>query len=343
VKNLDVVEILVAADIYSQLWRQTCVMRSTIFTFAFLIVVSACSTSSPSGVSDLKPPKVSTKMAESISPRLELDSSKIVESPTLIVMAQHPTLQCLNSSFDKFIDVFGMYVIGTPGAPLGYVEHTANVLAQYIDNDEDGFPDDSKVLSFLVDDNYVVPVWNESDRDPFFEGIRGTYCEDNLSMAASMYYEYDQWAIGGIEKQGTWDTNLEEVWHVVSVGWYNSYPTYFGDSPGTSKLTAAMDLARGGQFETIPASYPRKAWYRYYDETCSYGCQVHEYFYWLLMANIGALEDALTSKCQDVEDEWYLCTKAQMEETDALAFDLFNNQGFNLPTNIPDGSYQSQK
>ena len=81
-----------------------------------------------------------------------------------------------------------MYVIGTPGAPLGYVEHTANVLAQYIDNDADGLPDDSKVLSFLVDDNYVVPVWNESDRDPFFEVIRGTYCEGNLSMAASMYY-----------------------------------------------------------------------------------------------------------------------------------------------------------
>ena len=67
------------------------------------------------------------------------------------------------------------------------------------------------------------------------------------------------------------------------------------------------------------------------------------FFYWLLMANIGALEVDLTSKCQEVEDEWYLCTKSQMEETDALAFELFNNQGFNLPTNIPDGSYQSQK
>ena len=55
------------------------------------------------------------------------------------------------------------------------------------------------------------------------------------------------------------------------------------------------------------------------------------------MTNIGALDDALTSKCQDVRDEWRLCTKSQMEQTDALAFDLFNNQGFNLPTNIPDG------
>jgi hypothetical protein len=318
-------------------------MRSTVFTFIFLIVVVACSTSSPSGVSDSQFPKESVKIVESISQTVEPDSSKIVENSTLIVVPKHPTLQCLNSSFDKFIDVFGMYVIGTPGAPLAYVEHTANVLAQYIDNDEDGFPDESKVLRFLVHNNFVVPVWSESDRDPFFEGVRGTYCEDNLGMAASMYYEYDQWAIGGIEKAGTWDTNLEEVWHVVSVGWYNSYPTYFGDNPGSSQLTAAMDLARGGQFETIPAAYPPNAWYRYYDKTCSYGCQVHEYFYWLLMTNIGALDDAFTSRCQDVQDEWHLCTKSQMEETDALAFDLFNNQGFNLPTNIPDGSYQSPK
>ncbi len=31
-----------------------------------------------------------------------------------------------------------------------------------------------------------------------------------------MYFDEDQWAIGGIQKTGLWDTNLEEVWHVVS-------------------------------------------------------------------------------------------------------------------------------
>ena len=315
-------------------------MRSTILTFTFLIFVVACSATSSS---DSESPKKNEKIAESNSQTFELDIPKIGQSPTLVVMPQHPTLQCLNSSFDKFINVFGMYVIGTPGAPLAYVKHTANILAQYIDNDEDGFPDESRVLSFLVNNNFVVPVWSENDRDPFFESTRGTYCEDNLGMAASMYYEYDEWAIGGIGKAGTWDTNLEEVWHVVSVGWYNSYPTYFGDNPGSSQLTAAMDVARGGQFETIPSTYPQKAWYSYDDESCTYGCQVHEYFYWLLMTNIGALDDALTSKCQDVRDEWRLCTKSQMEQTDALGFDLFNNQGFNLPTNIPDGRYQSAK
>lgn len=121
------------------------------------------------------------------------------------------------------------------------MEHTANVLAQYIDNDEDGSPDEAIVLSFLVDNNFVVPVWSESDRDPFFEGLRGELLRrqlrDDSEHVLRVGYRRNR-------KGGTWDTNPEEVWHVVSVGWYNSYPTDFGDSRGSSQLTAAMNLAR---------------------------------------------------------------------------------------------------
>ncbi len=260
--------------------------------------------------------------------------------PTLEVLSQHPTVDCMNEVFDKFIDVFGMYVVATSGAPLAYVEHTANVLAEYIDNDADGIPDDQAVLDVLVNGNFVVPVWTESDRVSFWDNARGTYCEDNTGMAASMYYEYDEWALGGIEAAGTWDGNLEEVWHVVSIGWYATYPEYFGDEPGVSRLTEAMDTARGGQFLTIPSTYPAGSWYRYYDDTCEYGCQMHEYFYWILMANIDALDPSITDKCEQSQHEWHICNQAELEKVDVLAFDLFNNHGFSLPTNIPTGNYQ---
>ena len=260
--------------------------------------------------------------------------------PTLEVLSQHPTVDCMNEVFDKFIDVFGMFVVASPNAPLGYVEHTANVLAEYIDNDADGIPDDQTVLDVLVNGNFVVPVWTESDRESFWENARGTYCEDNTGMAASMYYDHDQWALGGIEAAGTWDTNLEEVWHIVSVGWYETYPEFFGDEPGASRLTEAMDTARGGQFLTIPSTYPAGSWYRYYDDTCDYGCQMHEYFYWILMANIDALDPSITDKCEQSQHEWHICNKAELEQVDVLAFDLFNNHGFSLPTNIPTGNYQ---
>ena len=72
-----------------------------------------------------------------------------------------------------------------------------------------------------------------------------------------------------------------------------------------------------------------------------YECQVHEYFYWTLMANIGALDPALTNKCEDSADEWYVCTSEELRRTDPLAFDLLNNQGFALPAMVPDGSYRA--
>ena len=110
--------------------------------------------------------------------------------------------------------------------------------------------------------------------------------------------------------------------------------TYFG------RLAKAMDTARGGQFHTIPSTYPAGSWYRYYDYTCDYGCQMHEYFYWILMSNIGALDPSITDKCERIQDEWRICTRAELEQVDALAFDLLNNHGFNLPTDIPTGNYQ---
>ena len=59
------------------------------------------------------------------------------------------------------------------------------------------------------------------------------------------------------------------------------------------------------------------------------------------MSNFGALDSSLTTKCEDSKDEWNVCTKAELEQTDVIAFDLLNNHDFNLPTNIPDGSYMN--
>ena len=75
-----------------------------------------------------------------------------------------------------------------------------------------------------------------------------------------MYYLEDQWAIGGLDVAGQWDVNLEEIWHVVSKGWYAVYPDEFGDEweqeGFTSKLMEAMDVARGGKFLSPPEQYP---------------------------------------------------------------------------------------
>ena len=57
------------------------------------------------------------------------------------------------------------------------------------------------------------------------------------------------------------------------------------------------------------------------------------------MGNIDALDPVLTSKCADSAHEWNVCNQSDLEKADARAFDLLNNHGFNLPTNMPNGGY----
>ena len=251
------------------------------------------------------------------------------------VLDQHPDFECVSDKMNQFINVFGIYVMATHEASREYVLHTANVLAEYIDNDENGTPDDPEVLKYLAENNFVVPVWTDADTV-----FRETKCGQNFAWGASMYFDHDQWAIGGIEKAGTWDANLEEVWHIVTKGWGSVYPDAFGVRK-PSLLTDALDIARGGYFEHEPPKrYPDSAWYKYYDPTCTYECQAYEYVYWALMANIGALDPELTDKCENSADEWAICTKSDLKAKDILIYQLLNEKNFNLPTRIPDGSYR---
>ena len=50
-------------------------------------------------------------------------------------------------------DVFGLKIFADSSVPKHKLEHTANVLYQYLDNDEDGKVDNAKVLKALVKRN----------------------------------------------------------------------------------------------------------------------------------------------------------------------------------------------
>jgi len=316
-----------------------------ILVIGLLFLIPACASESRTQSADIDSTDEISEVAESRTKSADIDSTDEVSqvTETFEIVNKHPKLDCLNKTMDVFIDVFGIWIISTKSAPENYVLHTANILAEFIDNDLDGIADDANVLKHLVENNYVVPVWTSSIREEFWKQSQGTYCEDNIGMAASMYFDEDQWALGGIKETGIWDTNLEEVWHVISYGWYQSYPQSFGNQDDTSRLREAMDMARGGEFYEIPNKYPEDAWYKYYDATCDYNCQVSEYFYWALMSNIGALEPALTNKCERSKHEWNICTKSDLQKIDKSVYDLMNDPDFQLPINIPQGRYKKNK
>ena len=70
-----------------------------------------------------------------------LNLEKLPVHSSFAIVEEHPTMPCLNDSFDLFINVFDIHVAAPMSAPLEEFVHTANVLAEYIDNDADGNTD----------------------------------------------------------------------------------------------------------------------------------------------------------------------------------------------------------
>ena len=65
-------------------------------------------------------------------------SSELIIAPSFKFLNKHPKYECLNTTFNIFIDVFGVYIVSVDSIPKDYVEHTAKVFAEFIDNNKDG-------------------------------------------------------------------------------------------------------------------------------------------------------------------------------------------------------------
>ena len=63
--------------------------------------------------------------------------------------------------FNQHINVFGVRVFGTVKTPPKKLRHIAIVLAEYLDNNEDGKPDNSAVVTELVKRNAFMAVAGE--------------------------------------------------------------------------------------------------------------------------------------------------------------------------------------
>ncbi|MBX2877828.1 MAG: hypothetical protein KTR30_37255 [Saprospiraceae bacterium] len=230
--------------------------------------------------------------------------------------------------FSRQVEVFGIKIFAVPGVADDRLLHAANVLAQYLDNDEDGIPDNPAVLESLLEQKAFLVMW-EKERDLNINPPNGWEGQD-------LGHEETQPNYVGNGLTSRFDASLEEVLHLIThVGYAKTYPDVFGEKPGT-EIAKAMDTARGGQFMAIPTSYPTDAWYTYDDETCDYSCMVTEYHYWALTSLLGAQENRL----EEIEHEWKLNSKEKLRQGDSAIFQLLTDPQYKFPSVLPDGSYQ---
>ena len=203
-------------------------------------------------------------------------------------------------------------------------------MAQYLDNDEDGTVDDQLVLDKMLENRAFMVMWkNENDLNNI-EPPSGREGQDLGNDET-----HPNFVSNG--RTGEFDASLEEVLHIINnAGHSATYPSAFGQNVG-SDLANAMDIARGGQYMTIPNPYPDNAWYTYDDQTCDYArCQTIEYLYWAITSMLGAQENRLN----EIDNEWRLNTRQKVEDTDTAIFSLLTNPTFKMPTVLPDGTYR---
>jgi len=229
-------------------------------------------------------------------------------------------------------------VYATPATDAAKVEHAAHVMAQYLDNDEDCAVDDAAAHSALLDARATLVMFaTEREAETTIEIL-----EDTVSFAVieemALQDLYGSETHPGGASRGVFDASLEEVLHLVSsAGWSVAHPDTFGTEPG-SAVADAMDIARGGFFETVPDRYPPEAWYRYNDHTCDYDCMTVEYLYWALTSHLGG--QSFPGRCEQIEWEWKPCTPEAFAVTDAAMHEILTDPSLWLPSVLPDGSYE---
>ena len=228
--------------------------------------------------------------------------------------------------YNRKVVVFGIDIYAVADVTDDKLLHAANLMAQYLDNNEDGIPDNQAVVDAMLENKAYMVMWKR--RRDLLSMARDRTGQDLGNDETHPSYITDG-------KSGTFDAALEEVLHIIThAGYAHAYPDVFGEDKD-SKIAKAMDLARGGYHSSIPKSYPGEAWYTYTDKTCDYSCQVTEYHYWALTSLLGAQENRLN----EIEQEWKLNTPEKLEETDKAAFELLTDPTYGFPTALTDGSY----
>ena len=261
------------------------------------------------------------------------DRERLIDDLTFEVSPTVETIPAIAEFFPQIVSIWGINIVATEATPESKILHAANVMAQYLDNDENGIPDDQRVIDALVKNKAVVAM--AVDEDEFEEIITQIYQQDLLSVFES--YRFQDLYASETNPDVQFDASLEEIHHIIlNYGWAEVFPDELAQQRG-SDIAKAMDLARGGVFETVPASYPDGAWFTYDDWTCDYECMVTEYTYWVHTSLLGGQ----VGRSGEIGWEWRLETPEKVRLGDIAAIAILEDPRLALPKHLPNGEYRS--
>jgi len=213
----------------------------------------------------------------------------------------YPICALSDFEWEHNYDVFGVQIVGTEGVNATKFMHAVHVLFQYLDNDEDGEPDDPEVITEMIASNATLAIFVDADEqeeilqsvdeESVFDGAwQNLYDEEIIINSCSLSVPYHN-ASGCNER---YDATLEEVLHLITgIGVSPRYPATWGESDESTVagllLALNGDCGWGFSGDWInPNSSQCDGVYAYVDETCGLECIVTEGIYWALTSVLGS-------------------------------------------------------
>ena len=256
-----------------------------------------------------------------------------------------------SAGFTKGISVFGINILATTGVSEDKLIHAASVMAELIDNDENGEVDNSCVLKKIGELEAFVSMYNVDESEISMEPLEKLGLDSGSTGLGAFETTVNY------ESADQHDASVEEIFHLITqFGYSKVYLEIFGESnESTSLLAKAMDVARGGQQTQLTngawiynnsdcanagkVGGSEKAWYFYEDNTADYATMITEYIYWAVSSNFGM--HASEAGRRKAQTEWCPHTKSKLQEQDPTVYILINNSEYAFPTSkMPVANYR---
>ncbi len=258
-----------------------------------------------------------------------------------------------SAGFAKGLRIFGVNILATTGVSEEKLIHAANVMAELIDNDENGEADNSCVVKKINELEAFVSMYNEDESEISMEPLEMLGLARNSTGLGAFETTVNY------ESEDQHDASIEEIFHLITqFGYSKVYPEIFGESnESTSLLAKAMDVARGRRQTQLTngawiynnsdcsnagkVGGSTKAWYFYEDNTADYATMITEYIYWAVSSNFGM--HASEAGRQKAQTEWCPHTKSKLQQQDPTVYNLINNSEYAFPiSKMPIANYRFQ-
>lgn len=276
-------------------------------------------------------------------------------------VAAVPDAEPLVRWFAKYTQVFGVYLFATKDVSDDALNHATNIMAQFLDNDQDGQPDRPEAVKAMASRNAMMAIFTREGQYESSEIKK--FGEESADSALRHYVTKDDepwwtckqpladmpvWVYAELweaeMKPGrVWEGNeLEEVFHLYSHVGLGCTEADLAPFRG-SALAASVETAVGD------CGYPSDGTFRYrrsdpqscsgrfhYDDpTCTFPCLCNELL-WYAYGNKLRLDAGKAPRCDS--DFYKACTPTEIEATDPGLAKLISDP--RLPKVLPDGNYQ---